>query len=118
MTRFVLVLVLTISLTVVAQIKPAERNGPDCSGGYPTNMSQAQLKNAGLLEYADIDFTETQTVRLASEKTGSNRWHQVYLVTFFKRSGGTVEAIAIHDASSEECSLSDIEVFVVSRHLK
>jgi hypothetical protein len=64
-----------------------------------------------------IDFSKTRTVRLASENTGKDLWRQVYRVTFTKKSGALLEAIAVHDASQEECSMSGVEVFVVSRHL-
>jgi len=94
-----------------------ETNGPDCSGGWPTNMSFSWLKNAGLLTNAEVDFSKTKTSRLASQRVGHDLYHQVYLVQFIKRSGESVEAIAVHDASMEECSMAGVEVFVVSKHL-
>jgi len=48
---------------------------------------------------------------------GGNLWHQVYLVTFFKKFGEKIEAIVIHDASDEECSMTDVDIYVVSQHL-
>jgi hypothetical protein len=66
----------------------------------------------------EIDFTKTKTTRLASEKVGKDLWHQVYFVTFFKRSGDRIQAIVLHDASSEECSMTGVDVYVVSRVLK
>jgi len=80
-------------------------------------MTFVHLKNAGLADNNSINFSRTKTQRLASERMGKNLWHQVYLVTFTKRSGEEIEAIAVHDASQEECSMSGVEVFVVSRHL-
>jgi len=105
------------STLATAQSNHEKVNGPDCSGGWPTNMAFTHLKNAGLVTNADVDFTQTKTVRLASEKVGKGLWHQVYEVTFTRKSGGTVDAIAIHDASQEECSMSGVEVFVISKHL-
>lgn len=92
-------------------------HGPDCSGGWPTNMAFVLLKNAGLADNKSIDFSKTTTVRLASEKVGKDLWHQVYLVTFRKSAGGQIQAVAVTDASSEECSMSGVEVFVVSKRL-
>jgi len=65
----------------------------------------------------DLDFSKTKTVRVASQKIGKDLWHQVYQVTFTKTSGETLEAIVVHDASTEECSMTGVEVFVVSKHL-
>jgi hypothetical protein len=80
-------------------------------------MAQATLKNAGLLTNEEIDFAKTKTVRLASENIAKDLWHQVYSVTFFKKSGGDLETIVIHDASMEECSMTAVQVLVVSKHL-
>lgn len=103
--------------STVARPQVEKMNGPDCSGRWPTNMTFVHLKNAGLADNSNIDFSKTKTSRLASEKIGKDLWHQVYRVTFTKKSGETIEAIAVHDASLEECSMSGVEVFVVSSHL-
>ena len=100
-----------------AQSRSEKTHGPDCRGSWPTNMAFVQLKNAGLIDNSSADFPKTKTLRLASEKIGKDLWHQVYQVTFTLKSGDTIYAIAVHDASEEECSMSGVEVFVVSRHL-
>jgi hypothetical protein len=41
----------------------------------------------------------------------------VYEVTYVKKSGEDIEAIAIHDASTEECSMTGVDVYVISKHL-
>jgi hypothetical protein len=92
-------------------------NGPDCSGSWPTSMAFVLLKNAGIADNQKTDFSKTKTVRLASEKTGKDLWHQVYDVTLTEYSGHTIEAIAVHDASQEECSMTGVELFVVSQRL-
>lgn len=107
-----------VSIPASAHPRTAGTHGPDCSGGWPTNMTYALLKNAGMLANKSIDFTKTKTVRLASQRKGKDLWHQVYLVTFTTTSGGRIQAIAIHDASAEECSMSGVDVFVVSKHLR
>src|SRR6266852_3994057 len=89
--------------------------GPDCSGSWPTNMTFVLLKNAGITNNEKVDFSKTKTVRMASEKIGKDLYHQVYYVTLTEYSGGTIEAIAVHDASSEECSMTGVELFVVSQ---
>lgn len=92
--------------------------GPDCSGKWPTNMTFALMKNAGLINNNNIIFSKTKTVRLASQKIGRDLWHQVYLITFIMKTGKIIEAIAIHNASKEECSMSDVKVYVISRQLR
>jgi hypothetical protein len=113
----VLFAVLLIGLASIAQPQTEKKDSPDCSGGWPTNMTFVHLKNAGLAHNSDIDFSKTKTVRIASEEVGKDLWHQVYHVTFTKQSGGTIDAIAVHDASQEECLMSGVEVFVVSKHI-
>ena len=109
---------LLLAITVHATAQSSQSHGPDCSAGWPTNMAQASLKNAGLLNNQEIDFTKTKTTRVASEKVGKDLWHQVYFVTFFKRSGDKIQAVVVHDASIEECSMTGVKVYVVSRLLE
>jgi len=80
-------------------------------------MAFGALKNAGITNNDKVDFTKTKTVKLASEKIGKDLYRQVHLVTFAEKSGQTIEAITRNDASSEECSMSGVEVYVVSRRL-
>jgi len=80
-------------------------------------MSLVGMKNAHLIDPKEIDPAKTKTVRLASEKVDKDLWHQVYDITFTMKSGQIVEAIAVHDASIEECSMSKADVFVVSTRL-
>ena len=117
MKRLLFFALFTSSISAIAQSPPEKTHGPDCSGSWPTNMTFVQLKNAGLADNKSIDFSKTKAVRLASEKIGKDLWRQVYHVTFAKNSGDLIETIAVHDASYEECSMSGVEVFVVSKHL-
>jgi len=117
MKTMLLFVMLVIGVSGIAQSQAEKTHGPDCSGGWPTNMAFVHLKNAGLADNYSVDFSKTKTVRLASEKVGKDLWHQVYHITFTKKSGDMIEAIAVHDASQEECSMTGVEVFVVSKHL-
>jgi len=54
---------------------------------------------------------------LASEQIGRNLYRQVHRAIFTEKSGKTIEIITVNSASSEECSMSDVDVFVVSQHL-
>src|SRR4029077_11708871 len=107
MTRLLaLLMAFAVCAPIFVQSKAAKTGGPDCSGGWPTNMTFTHLKNAGLVDNSAVDFSKTNTVRLASEKIGKNSWHEVYHVAFTKTTGEVIEAIAIHAASREECSMS------------
>ena len=92
-------------------------NGPDCSGSWPTDMAFVLMKNAGITNNEKIDFSKTKTVRLASQRIGEDLYHQVYDVVLTEYSGRTIEAIAVHDASHEECSMTGVDLFVVSQRL-
>jgi hypothetical protein len=117
MKRLLLCFMLAVTTAAIAQSQSDKTHGPDCRGSWPTNMAFVHLKNAGLIDNSSTDFAKTKTLRLASEKIGKDLWHQVYQITFTLKSGDTIDAIAVHDASQEECSMSGVEVFVVSRHL-
>jgi hypothetical protein len=117
MKRLMALIFLVATASTVARPQAEKTNGPDCSDGWPTNMTFVHLKNAGLADNTSIDFSKTKASRLASEKIGRDLWHQVYRVVFTKKSGEIIEAIAVHNASLAECSMSGVEVFVVSSHL-
>ena len=114
-------LALSASNLALAQSPSDAVHGPDCSGGWPTDMTFVHLKNAGLVDNRDIDWSNIKsnikTVRMASEKIGKGLWRQVYHVTLTKTSGETIEAIAVHEASFEECSMTGVDVYVVSKHI-
>lgn len=98
---------------------PAFAEDPDCSGvkRWATTMAYVNLKNAGITDSNKLDFTKTKTVRLASEKIGKDLYRQIHHVTFTEKTGKVIEVITSNDASSEECSESGVDVYVVSKHL-
>ena len=110
-------LIFATTLSVTAQSKTEMEHGPDCSGQWPTIMSFVHLKNAGITDNMKVDFSKTKTVRLASERIGKGLYHQVYDVKFTERTGNVIEVIAVHDASYEECSMTGVEVLLISKHL-
>jgi len=92
---------------------------PDCSGpeGWPTAMAFVHLKNAGITNNNELDFEKVKTVRLASEKIGKDLYRRIHFVTFTKKSGETIQVVTSNDASHEECSMSGVEVYLVSKRL-
>lgn len=80
-------------------------------------MTLSLLQNAGITASRKIDFSKTTTTRIASQRIGRDLFHQVYDVVYTEQSGRKIEAIAVHDASNEECSMTGVELYVVSQHL-
>ena len=92
---------------------------PDCAGvqRWATTMAFVHLKNAGLTDNDRLEFSKTKTTRLASEQIGSDLFRQVHRVVFSEKSGSVIEVITVNDASREECSMSGVDVFLVSKRL-
>jgi hypothetical protein len=111
MLRTALMLALLGTMPAVAAVPRCD--GPD---NWPAGMAQATLKNAGLLDNSEIDFARTRVTRIASEKIGKDLYRQVHRIIFTRTAGGTLEGIAVNDASGTECSASGVEIFVVGRH--
>lgn len=110
-------LFLLLLMLVLAQYAIA--GSPNCDGinNWATSMAFTHLKNSGLISNETTVFSKTKTVRLASEKIGKNLYRQVHQVSFTEKSGNVIEVITVNDASREECSMSDVDVFIISKHL-
>ena len=93
---------------------------PDCAGvdQWPTGMAFAHLKNAGITDNQKVDFSKTKTVRLASETRGKDLYRQIHHVTFVEKSGSIIQVVTSNDVSSEECSMSAVDVYVVSQVIR
>jgi hypothetical protein len=96
-----------------------QAKAPDCSGveKWPTAMAFAHLKNAGITNNERLDFKRTKTTRLASEQIKDGLFRQIHYVTFTDKSGNKIEVITVNDASADECSMSGVNVYVISKHL-
>lgn len=111
---------LAVLTLLLLSVSIALAKDPDCAGveRWATKMAFVQLKNSGITDNSKLDFTKTKTVRFASEKIGEDLYRQIHHVTFTEKSGKTIEVITVNDASNEECSMSDVDVFVVAKHLE
>lgn len=89
---------------------------PPCTN-WPESMALVHLKNAGITDPTKIDESKTRIIRLASEKIGKDLYRQVYDITFVEKGGTRVEVVTSNKASWQECSMSGVDVFVVSRHI-
>lgn len=92
---------------------------PDCTNpnAWPAGMAFTHLKNSGIVDHDSVDIRKTEVKRLASEKIGKNLYRQVHLVRFIRAGGEPITAITVNEASSEECSMSGVDVYLVSKEL-
>ncbi|HKT96928.1 MAG TPA: hypothetical protein VJS30_10370 [Paraburkholderia sp.] len=84
---------------------------------WPTNMAEVKLKNAGITDPTKLDESKTRAVRIASQKVGKDLYRDVYDITFYEKSGRAIEVIMSSEASSSECSMGSVDVYVVSQKL-
>ena len=84
---------------------------------WPKNMAEVKLKNAGITDPTKLDESKTRAVRIASQKVGKDLYRDVYDITFYEKSGRTIEVITSSEASLSECSMGSVDVFVVSQKL-
>ena len=92
---------------------------PDCTDPdtWPAAMAFTYLKNANLTDADHLDFTKTKVSRLASEEIGRGMYRQIHLVHFSRMVGGSISVITSNEVANEECSMSDVDVYVISRIL-
>jgi len=97
----------------------ASGKGPDCAhqDGWPSNMAFTWLKNEALVSNEDLDFKRTEVVEIASEKIGKDLYRQIHRVRFYKRNNDTLDVITVNNASHGECSMSGVDVYLISRKL-
>ncbi|CAE1143035.1 hypothetical protein [Serratia sp. Tan611] len=87
---------------------------PGCTS-WPMNMAEVWMKNEKIVDIADIDEAKTESKLLAIEKHDKGEYTQIYHFVFHDKNGNKYEVITQNDASAEECSLSDVNVFLVSK---
>lgn len=109
---------LLLGFLACAAAAPAAKP-PDCSGPnhWAAGTAFTKLKNAGVVTNDAVDFDHVTSRTILSQRIGRDLWRQAFRVTFPLKSGKRVEAIVVSDASSEECSMSDAQVFLVSKAL-
>lgn len=92
---------------------------PYCNGieNWATSIAYTSLKDDGVVTPETIDYSKTVTKRLTSEKISKGLYKQVHHILFTLKSGATVQVITVNDASNEECSMSDVDVYVISKKL-
>lgn len=109
-------LAITLAVLLQGSSACAGAKDPDCTDpdAWPSGMAFTHLKNAGIIQAGELDSAKTSVTRLASEKIGKNLYRQVHLVRFTKISGDELSAITVNEASTQECSMSGVDVYLVS----
>lgn len=112
MRRLLLIVMLAFPVTMFA-------SHPDCAGSnrWPTMMAFWHLKNIEVLKGKMASY-RIKSTRLASEKIGKDLYRQIHRVVFTNASGKSVIVITNNDASSKECSMSGLEVYIVSKKIE
>ncbi len=112
-TLFLILLLFISYTTTVNACKTLEH--PNCTGAeqWATSMAYVHLKNTKKINSQTLDLSKTQVNRLASEKIGDDLYTQVHHIIFLKKLGQKIEVITRNDASSKECSMSNVDVFVI-----
>lgn len=92
---------------------------PDCGASeqWPASMAFVYLKNAGITSNGKLDLSQTKTLRIASERIGRDLYRQVYDITFKEKAGASIEVLTVSDASSQECSMGDVTIYLVAKRL-
>lgn len=93
---------------------------PDCAHpeGWPASVAFGFLRDDSQIDTGRIDGNKTKVTRLASEQTGEDAFVQIHLVQFFGQdSEPVVRVITVNEAASDECSLSSVDVYVVTEKM-
>ena len=110
MKKFLLVILLA-ALPILSFAK-----GPDCHS-WPMNMSEVWLQNAGIVAIEKINEPKTKITLLASEKKAKGLYTQIYHFIFYDSIGNSYETITNNDASYKECSMSDVDIYLISKRV-
>ena len=75
------------------------------------------MKNEGLLTSYNVLWKQVRGRTIASQRIGKNLWRKVFRVTYPLTTGTKVEAIVVEDVSTDECSVSEPQIFLISKAL-
>lgn len=84
---------------------------------FATSTAYVVLKNLNIVNPKNIDYDKTKTVLLSSQKIGDDLDKEIHHITFYKKNGKKVEVITVNDTSSEECSMSGVDVYLIDKKI-
>lgn len=82
---------------------------------WPTNVAEVKLQNAGVFKITQLDESKTKAVPIAIQSIGKDLYRQVFDITLYAHSGEKFHVVTVNNASSTECSMSDVDIYVVSQ---
>jgi hypothetical protein len=87
---------------------------PDCHN-WPMNMTEMWMRSAGIVDFKNLIIPKTKITLLASEKKGKDLYTQIYHFVFYDQKGKSYEVITKNEASYEECSMSQVNSYLISK---
>ncbi|SER18994.1 hypothetical protein SAMN05216522_113104 [Rosenbergiella nectarea] len=91
----------------------AKNSSNDCHS-WPMNMAEVWLKNSGFIKIPDIDESRTEVKLLSSEKKPHNLYTNIFKFVFYTKDHKKFEVITQNDASDDECSITEVNSYLVS----
>ncbi|MDW6002753.1 hypothetical protein [Vibrio mangrovi] len=81
---------------------------------WPMNMAKIWLQDKKIVNEDELNEDRTQFKLLASETMKNAQYTDVYLFSFFDKTGKEYDVITQNISSDEECSISDVNIYMVS----
>ena len=104
-----------ISMPVLAEMHHVDENNNNDCHRYPMKVSKGWLQNNNIVSIQDLNLDKTMGEKLSSEKIKKNLWNNVFRFIFIDKSNNKYELITRNVASDEECSISDVEIYMISK---
>ncbi|MCO6506180.1 MAG: hypothetical protein J6570_03610 [Snodgrassella sp.] len=82
---------------------------------WPMNMTEAWMQNAEIVDIPSLDESKTKITLLALGKKKKGLYTQIYHFVFYDRKGNSYEVITKNEASDDECSMSDVDSYLISK---
>ncbi|WP_198943936.1 hypothetical protein [Acetobacter sp. DsW_54] len=97
----------------------AYAQSPPACEHWPKTMALMGMRNAGIVDLDKINEDKTKFVLLAYQALPNGLFKEIYDITYFSNEGKLVfEVITSSESSYEECSMSDVTTFLISRHIE
>lgn len=105
----------TILISILFFITLYAQTKDDCThlGNWAESISYNALIDKNIMNSDEMDYNKTKTILLAKEKIGKDLNKNVFLIKFVLKDKKIIEVIAISNSSSEECSISGVDVFLI-----
>ena len=109
----VLLLCAVLSSHALADMRPVseDSDNADCHH-WPLVMAESWLKENKIQR---LDLNKTTGKRIAFQKIKKNLFNNVFLFSFVDTAGNKYKVITRNIASDEECSISSVEIYVISQ---